>query len=124
MIMSLQEIVLALLTEALEREEKNLNGYCIDGYPRTEEQLNQFKQKVNLVANDISCKLTRVTVEQWRQLSLSSSSSRKLQNTNDGLQTQQKRLFDSLLEEEPARLCTVYTRFRGRKKRQDKRQEH
>ena len=50
MIMSLQEIVLALLTEALEKEEKNLNGYCIDGYPRTEDQLNQFKQKVNLVA--------------------------------------------------------------------------
>ena len=41
---------MALLTESLEKEEKNLNGYCIDGYPRTEEQLNQFKQKVNLVA--------------------------------------------------------------------------
>lgn len=41
------EIVLALLTESLEKEEKNLNGYCIDGYPRTEEQLNQFKQKVS-----------------------------------------------------------------------------
>jgi len=41
------EIVLAILTEALEREEKNLNGYCIDGYPRTDEQLDQFKQKVS-----------------------------------------------------------------------------
>lgn len=38
--------MLAILTEALEREEKNLNGYCIDGYPRTDEQLDQFKQKV------------------------------------------------------------------------------
>ena len=35
-----------LLLGALEREEKNLNGYFIDGYPRTVEQLDQFKQKV------------------------------------------------------------------------------
>lgn len=41
------EIVIALLTEALEKEEKNLNGYCIDGYPRTEEQLDEFKLKVS-----------------------------------------------------------------------------
>ena len=40
-----------LLLAALEREEKNLNGYFIDGYPRTVEQLDQFKQKVtNLLA--------------------------------------------------------------------------
>lgn len=38
-----------MLTRMLEKEEKNLNGYCIDGYPRTEEQLDQFKQKVPLV---------------------------------------------------------------------------
>lgn len=41
------EIVLELLLAALEREEKNLNGYFIDGYPRTVEQLEQFKQKVS-----------------------------------------------------------------------------
>ncbi|PFX19436.1 Adenylate kinase isoenzyme 5 [Stylophora pistillata] len=41
------DLVLLLLTKMLEREEKNLNGYCIDGYPRTEEQLDQFKQKVS-----------------------------------------------------------------------------
>ena len=39
-------IVLAVLLEALENEEKNLDGYCIDGYPRTIEQLDEFKQKV------------------------------------------------------------------------------
>lgn len=38
-----------MLTRMLEKEEKNLNGYCIDGYPRTEEQLDHFKQKVPLV---------------------------------------------------------------------------
>ena len=38
-----------MLTRMLEKEEKNLNGYCIDGYPRTEEQLDQFKQKVPLL---------------------------------------------------------------------------
>lgn len=38
-----------LLLAALEREEKNLNGYFIDGYPRTVEQLDQFKQKVTNV---------------------------------------------------------------------------
>ena len=58
--------------------------------------------------------LTRVTVGQWGQLSLSFCSFGKLQSTNDVLQTQQKRLFDSLLEDEPARLGTVYARFRGR----------
>ncbi|KAJ7339397.1 hypothetical protein OS493_005792 [Desmophyllum pertusum] len=41
------DLVLTLLTRMLEKEEKNLNGYCIDGYPRTEEQLDQFKQKVS-----------------------------------------------------------------------------
>lgn len=40
-------IVLAVLLEALENEEKNLDGYCIDGYPRTIEQLDEFKQKVS-----------------------------------------------------------------------------
>ena len=42
----LKGIVLAVLLEALENEEKNLDGYCIDGYPRTIEQLDEFKQKV------------------------------------------------------------------------------
>lgn len=37
----------------LEKEEKNLNGYCIDGYPRTEEQLDKFKQKVTHKCNFI-----------------------------------------------------------------------
>lgn len=41
------DLVLLLLTKMLEKEENNLNGYCIDGYPRTEEQLDQFKQKVS-----------------------------------------------------------------------------
>ena len=41
-------IVLALLLEALENEETNLNGYFIDGYPRTAEQLDEFRQKVTM----------------------------------------------------------------------------
>ena len=46
--------MLLLLTKMLEKEEKNLNGYCIDGYPRTEEQLDQFKQKVRVSISLIS----------------------------------------------------------------------
>ena len=40
--------MLLLLTKMLEKEEKNLNGYCID------EQLDQFKQKVRVSISLIS----------------------------------------------------------------------
>ena len=62
--------MLLLLTKMLEKEEKNLNGYCIDGYPRTEEQLDQFKQKVRVSISLISsrrfkfCRLTSVVSSQ------------------------------------------------------------
>ena len=38
--------MLALLTERIASDEKNLEGYVIDGYPRSEEQLKNFTDKV------------------------------------------------------------------------------
>ena len=50
MLFDFQELVLALLTEKLLREDKNLEGYVVDGYPRTEEQLKNFTEKVRLTS--------------------------------------------------------------------------
>lgn len=97
-------IVLALLLEALENEETNLNGYFIDGYPRTAEQLDEFRQKVSeynkiIVIQSNNEDLERVVKERAERLQREDDKEeitrRKIQIYNENTQPMNDSLGDS-----------------------------